>query len=190
MLNLDGFQITQSGSHRGLHRTGNNLTNLLAICTHRCNQRLISGNERGTIPSHIALLAQRIKHQHALGGAQTHIVTKRARRRRKRISFTFSVIHSIPPLHQRIAFVGKHHRADLTRSYDNASHPLGRIHLARRIARGIHPHRFDTRHIAPRRNISHIVDLKHLRPSQLRADLIRRVRNLRLHHNIILTEMQ
>ena len=188
MLNLDGFQITQSGSHRSLHRTGNNLTNLLAICTHRCNQRLISGNERGTIPSHIALLAQRIQHQHAFSGTRTHITSQSARRRLQRI--IISTIRSTPPLHQRIAFVGKHHRADLTRSCDNASHPLGRIHLARRIARGIHPHRFDAGHIAPRRNISHIVDLKHLRSSQLRADLIRRVRNLRLHHNIILTEMQ
>ena len=91
---------------------------------------------------------------------------KRARRRRKRIRITLQRhSQSPPPLHQRIAFVGKHHRADLTRSMrqcqpsarPNSTSPVG--------LQGEFTHTALTPGtLLPRRNIRHVVDLKHLAP--------------------------
>ena len=188
MLGLDRVEVTQPGGHRSLHRSGNDLPDLFAVCRHRPDQRSIASDKRRTIPGHVALLTQRIQHQYAFGGPATHIGAQGARRGGKRIRIRFRNV--VFPLHQRIAFIGQHHGTNRARGTHNTGHLFRGQHLTGRIARRIDPNGLDARHILPGIRIRHVVDLQRLRAGQLRADLVRRIRHLRLHDDIALAEMQ
>ena len=121
-------------------------------------------------------------------GAAAHIRAQGAWRGCESVRIRFDV--HVSPLHQRIAFVGKHHGPDATRGRHDCGHLLGGEHRTGRIAWRVHPYGLDARHILPGFHIGHVIDLEHLGTGQLGADLISRVGDLRLHHHVTRTQVQ
>ena len=175
LLLTHGVPVAQPLRHRGLHGAGNDLPDLFAVGRHPGDQRIVAGDERGPIPGHIRLLAQRIQHQHAVCAPLAHLRVQRARRH-PALAGT--------PVQHRIAFVGQHHRADLARGRHDLIQPFARQRLPRGVARRIDPHGLHVRHGTPRLHVGDVIDLQHRGAGQLRADLIRRVGDARLHHHV------